>query len=420
MPAPAAAPVLLRVATRLPSLYALRRALNNIEDWLFGDDDAEPPSGLFNGGGDAFTGGGAGGKWHEDGKGPIARPQPLFYTVIDDQCGLVWSGIKPAWVTAYAGSEVYDGDPAPGRFTQPFWWRYSSSAWAAGTIASYEADAENSAANLPYGVTPDPPWSDGLPTPTATMADGNWSAAHMRMDPNTDMPLIGTTRKADFSSYDLRTADWVPCTPSVTYMLDQGEALVDESHQGEPPEEDEDDGFPLIPPPLLVWPPILRTPPVGRQPPRAREKQRKNDRVRRFLKMLDVASESAETVNCFYEALPKDVTDRWGKDRPSRGLLDQAGQYGIDGADWKLQALWHNWHKVDLDAAMTCVAINEVEDRLIGAVQRNLPRGASTAVGRAFNLSEYERKHREIQERLDKWREENAQNAAANHAANRR
>jgi hypothetical protein len=80
-------------------------------------------------------------------------------------------------------------------------------------------------------------------------------------------------------------------------------------------------------------------------------------------KILDLTSESAEVVDAIYRALPKDVRDKW--DRPDR-KADSIGQYGIAGADWKIQAIFHNYHKVDIAQAIQNIAMNEVEDRLIG------------------------------------------------------
>ena len=56
-----------------------------------------------------------------------------------------------------------------------------------------------------------------------------------------------------------------------------------------------------------------------------------------------------------------------GKGRPkSRGLADQAGQYGIDGADWKAKAIWHNRDKIDINKAIEEIIKNSVEDDLYG------------------------------------------------------
>lgn len=121
------------------------------------------------------------------------------------------------------------------------------------------------------------------------------------------------------------------------------------------------------------------------EPPGPKEKQRKSDARRGIAAVfagLDLISESAEVVDAFYQALPKDVRDKWDRgERPG----DQMGQYGIDGADWKLQALWHNYHKLDLEQAIKNVLVNELEDRLYGAAfgaRDNLVRGKYLNGGR--------------------------------------
>lgn len=104
-------------------------------------------------------------------------------------------------------------------------------------------------------------------------------------------------------------------------------------------------------------------------------------RSRRFMVALfhaiDQVSEAAEIVDALYDALPEDVKKRWSRDR--RGLLDTAGQYGIDGADWKLQALYYNWHKVDVEQGLKNIVKNHLADKFIGGYQRLLPRNVGNA-----------------------------------------
>lgn len=144
--------------------------------------------------------------------------------------------------------------------------------------------------------------------------------------------------------------------------------------------------------------------PTRRAPAAAGEKERKvMPRSRAIglalVRALDRLSESAEVVDSFYQALPADVRKRWEKGRGAhwakvngkwkwvglnRGLADQAGQYGIDGADWKLEALWHNWHKVDYAQAIENVAKNELEDRVYGGIYKRLPVNVGQAVDPAM------------------------------------
>lgn len=93
-------------------------------------------------------------------------------------------------------------------------------------------------------------------------------------------------------------------------------------------------------------------------------------------RILGEVSEGAELVDAVYDALPADVKRRW--DRPDkRG--DQFGQYGIEGADWKLRALWYNWHRVDVAQAAKNIIKNNLSDKVIGDIQRRLPRNVGNA-----------------------------------------
>lgn len=149
--------------------------------------------------------------------------------------------------------------------------------------------------------------------------------------------------------------------------------------------------------------------PIGRNPPVATgERERKfitrTQRVgQAIFQVLDTASEWAEVVDCIYGSLPKKTRDRWEKDRglhwvkvktPYRpggvwvktkarkglSIWETAGQYGLDGADWKSEAIWHNLDKVDMDASLRCMAANHVEDMIIGGIQRRLPRNTGGAL----------------------------------------
>lgn len=103
----------------------------------------------------------------------------------------------------------------------------------------------------------------------------------------------------------------------------------------------------------------------------------------RVMNIADIASEGAEIVDAVYESLPPETRKHWEEMQgahwakydgawhwviPSRGLLDSAGQYGIDGADWKARAIWHNWHKIDVDRAIKNIIRNEIQDRVLGGI----------------------------------------------------
>lgn len=131
------------------------------------------------------------------------------------------------------------------------------------------------------------------------------------------------------------------------------------------------------------------TPNFPPRPPRSNEKEKKVRRApttkgARFgyalYRAVDRISENAELVDAMYDALPDDVKKRWEKGRKKRGPVDSFGQYGVDGADWKLQALWHNWHKMDAVEAVKNIVKNQLEDTIIGNINRQLPK----QVGNAF------------------------------------
>ena len=130
-------------------------------------------------------------------------------------------------------------------------------------------------------------------------------------------------------------------------------------------------------------PPVRPPAPAGRRPPPPGEYQSKvitkSAKVGIALyRALDRASESAEVVDAIYQALPADVRKRWERGRSDRPG-DNFGQYGLSGADWKLQALWYNWDKVDPVEAVRNIIKNELTDRIIGMYQRVAPRNSGLA-----------------------------------------
>lgn len=141
--------------------------------------------------------------------------------------------------------------------------------------------------------------------------------------------------------------------------------------------------------PAMDWhgaPPPPPSLPRGTRPsrpgPRTRERKAKGKAsvVAKVLKVWDYVSERAETVDALYDALPDRTKKKWGCGKVKRGLIDSAGQYGIDAADCKLQALWHNYHKIDMDKAIKNIVANEIQDKVIGGVAGKLPRNVGHAV----------------------------------------
>ena len=129
-------------------------------------------------------------------------------------------------------------------------------------------------------------------------------------------------------------------------------------------------------------------PPRLRVPPRPREREKKSmTRSKRILialfKVLDETSEVADLVDALYEALPQHTRDKWKCNR-STPFLDNAGQYGIDNADCKAKALWHNWHNIDPELAVENIIKNHVYDMVVGGIHAGLPRNTGGALDDAF------------------------------------
>lgn len=128
-------------------------------------------------------------------------------------------------------------------------------------------------------------------------------------------------------------------------------------------------------------------PPAGRKPPGKNTKERKFlSRSKRFMAAmfgaLDTISELSEIIDALYQSLPKRVRNRWEErydfERGS-ALIDGAGQYGIDGADWKAQALWYNFQHIDPDQAFKNIVNNVTQDTIHGLLHKNLPVNSGAA-----------------------------------------
>lgn len=135
--------------------------------------------------------------------------------------------------------------------------------------------------------------------------------------------------------------------------------------------------FPPLAPGSPAPPPLA---PHTRQPPPPRTKEIKARGATFVAAMaMDAVSEWAEVVDALFQALPDPVKDRWSKGRHGRGMADNAGQYGVDGADWKAQAVWHNAHLVDPVDFLRNLIANHLEDKLIGGLHKHLPRNMINA-----------------------------------------
>lgn len=133
------------------------------------------------------------------------------------------------------------------------------------------------------------------------------------------------------------------------------------------------------PPPAGEAPPGNRNPKRPKRPERGTKERKQKTKLTTMFKILDILSETAELVGAFYDALPQSVKDKWKCDKLKRGLLDNAGQYGISGADCKSRALWHNWHKVDMEQGIRNAIKNELQDKFLGALNRAQPKNIGHA-----------------------------------------
>lgn len=116
-------------------------------------------------------------------------------------------------------------------------------------------------------------------------------------------------------------------------------------------------------------------------PPRAGEREIKaKGPLRTLLRVMDIISEAAEVVDAIYDALPVAVRRKWKCSDIKRGLIDNAGQYGISAADCKARALWHNWHSVDVDRAVKNIIRNELQDKFLGYINSKLPKNIGHGV----------------------------------------
>jgi len=154
---------------------------------------------------------------------------------------------------------------------------------------------------------------------------------------------------------------------------------------------------------------VFEVPPGLRQPPKLREIEKKhvskNGRLMAgVFGALDTISELAEIVDVFYDAIPKEQRRayekelgfhwaknkqgqwRWMKPRSlERGMLDKAGQYGIDGADWKAEGLRRYWKELDTEQAFLGLINNQTQDFVYGQVYRGMGNVAGRRAGHAFD-----------------------------------
>lgn len=134
----------------------------------------------------------------------------------------------------------------------------------------------------------------------------------------------------------------------------------------------------IIPPPLKLPPPRQHS----RTPPRSREREgkaiSKTVAATKFMSdVLDAMSEAGDAVDAVFKALDPRVQVAWKKKAGPLRPGEKSARYGIDGADWKLWAIWYNLDKLDVAQAFKNLAYNELEDKAVGAAmaQKNRIQG---------------------------------------------
>lgn len=167
------------------------------------------------------------------------------------------------------------------------------------------------------------------------------------------------------------------------------------------------------PQPVKVGP----TAPPG-QNVREAPKQRGPARLGRMLfKILDEVSEGCEVIDALFDALPNDAKKAamkkqgyvWSPSarkyvlpgdgslkasdqttdafRPqgagSRAFVDQFGQYGADGCEWKAAALYANADRLDVCGGIQNILKNYLEDKLHGVTHRFRPKNTVNALADA-------------------------------------
>lgn len=399
----------------------------------------------FKAGGGSFGGGGATGGW-DWWPEPAAKQKPAygFATFGDPTCPE--SGSRHYWAYADFGTKIFGPHPSGHNFPYLGVTSIATATWNGSlgpnlVVSEWEESINGVMSGVPIqlyvtvlghvDVPHDGDYGQELPDAALESIGRIW-----REDvADSGLPtVVGPNRKFPVYYRTFWECKSEVCTPQFTgaYIVDPFDRWAKRSYPYDPrdvgdPKKDprdrepnkDDEGF--LPPFVFMvplFPVVAPLPPVPavlpRPVPRAPEKpgtraRKKGGTLRTIFRVLDVVSETAEVVDCFFDALPKPIKNRWSKGRENRGLIDTAGQYGIDGADWKGVAIWHNWKSVDIQKALTCAAVNQVADEFVGALQRKLPKGAGTAIGRNFSRTSYVAKK---QKEAQKWAAIRRANAA--------
>jgi len=112
--------------------------------------------------------------------------------------------------------------------------------------------------------------------------------------------------------------------------------------------------------------PIPLSPPKRPDGPHDRKVIPRGTAAAKFIaNILGEISESAELIDALFDALPEDTKRRWSSGRIDNRSL--GGQYSVSSdLLWKMEALWYNWHNVDINQAIVNVGYNVLEDAFYG------------------------------------------------------
>lgn len=293
-----------------------------------------------------------------------------------------------------SAKDLYDlwasaNDPRliPNGWQIDYWYRGNAKGYISSTAANFHwavPPPGGAGANGTFAVPAPNGYSTTYPTDPATTAiqASDWI---VNPDPTSFFPYIW------FNSWGMSEPSGLPRPVDRPGFQVRGEAALDPNVvRNTPGQNVQPDPYDQSEPEMAApeeWQFASPSPygdpsPHMRQPPGGTVKEGKAQSTSAkvgvaLYRALDSISEWSEVADALYEALPSSVRRRW--DRPDRPI-DQFGQYGINGADWKLQALWHNWDKVDIGQAVENIVDNYIEDKVIGAYQKHLPRNVVNAL----------------------------------------
>lgn len=267
---------------------------------------------------------------------------------------------------------------------------------------------EKAAYKAPYVYTPATPaiqtYPMRMPNLNPAPDPNNWPAPRRNVEPEPGYPPVG-------SPLFPRSPFVPPTLPQIGIYPGTGGSLITETATGPVGAAIVTSGKPPAPGKLG---------PVAKPGRRVKEtkKQRGPARLGRMLfKILDELSEGCEVIDALFDALPNDAKKAamkkqgyvWSPSakkyvlpgdgslkasdqtteafRPqgagSRAFVDQFGQYGADGCEWKAAALYANADRLDVCGGIQNIFKNFLEDKLHGVTHKYRPKNTVNALADA-------------------------------------